>query len=295
MAPRAIWKGTLKIAALACEVALHTAATTSDRVAFHTINRATGHRVKRVFVDSETEKPVAPEDQVKGYEIARGEFVSLNPDELTNLVPASDKTIRVESFLACRDVDTVYLDRPYYLTPANSSATEVYALICGAMAAEKVAAIAQAILFRRVRTLLVRTHGAGLIASTLNFAYEIRDAKSAFQELPAKRIKGEMLDLAKHIVVTKKGSFNPQDFDDRYEAALDDLIKAKIAGKPLPRKRAPASDNVIDLMAALRESAGAKPATAKKSKSGAAATKARARRSTRTRSKSKATPRRKAG
>lgn len=286
MAPRAIWKGTLKIADLACEVALHTAATTSERVAFHTINRDTGHRVKRVFVDSETEKPVAPNDQVKGYEIAKDEFVVLDPDEITQLIPTSDKTIRVENFLACGDIDTVYLDRPYYVTPANRAAAEAYALIRAAMAEAKVAAIAEAILFRRVRTLLLRPHGAGLIASTLNFAYEIRDAKSAFDDIPAKRIKGEMLDLAKHIVATKKGSFKPEDFDDRYEEALDDMIKAKIAGKSLPKRKAPVASNVVDLMAALRQSAGKKSA-----KAAAPKTKAKAK----ARSKTKTAPRRKAG
>lgn len=279
---RAIWKGTLKIADLACDVALHTAATTSDRVAFHTINRATGHRVKRVFIDSESEKPVSPDDQVKGYEIAKDEFVMLEPEELADLVPTSDKTIRVENFLACTDIETVYLDRPYYLTPANRNAGEAYALIQKAMAEAEVAAIAEAILFRRIRTLLIRPHNSGLIASTLNFAYEIRDAKEVFEDIPASRVKGEMLDLAKHIVATKKGSFKPENFDDRYEAALDDLIKAKIAGKPLPKRRAPIATKVVDLMDALRQSAGHKgdKVSAPKRK---------------TRAKSKAPARRKAG
>jgi DNA end-binding protein Ku len=121
---------------------------------------------------------------------------------------------------------------------------------------ENVAAIAEAVLFRRIRTLLVRAHGPGLIATTLNYEYEVRSAEEAFEDIPKVKITGEMLDLAKHIISTKKGKFNPKEFDDRYEDALADLVKAKIEGKPVPRKKAPVSTKVVDLMEALRQSAG---------------------------------------
>lgn len=256
MAPRAVWKGRLQIAELSCAVALHTAASTSERIGFHTLNRATGNRVRRQFVDAETGKPVESEDQVKGYALASGEYVVLDPDEIAAAVPESDKTLAVSDFIACQDIDDTYFDRPYYLTPADRAAQEAFALIREGMARRKVAALARAVLFRRVRTVLIRADDAGMIATTLNFDHEVRPAAEVFRDIPARRIKGEMLELAEHIIKTKMGEFDISGFDDRYDAALAELVKARIEGrKIIPRKPAP-RENVVDLMTALRESAG---------------------------------------
>ena len=204
MAPRANWKGFLKIGEVTCPVALFTAASTSERIALHTINRETGHRVRRQFIDSETNKLVEKEDQVKGYESAKGEYAILEPDEVAASVPDSDKTLAVSAFIGCADIDHVYFDKPYYLTPSDKTAEESFILIREGMRKQKVAAIARTVLFRRVRTLLIRAHGKGLIANTLDFDYEVRSAKEAFRDVPAKNIKGEMLE-PEHIIKTKKG------------------------------------------------------------------------------------------
>ena len=278
MAPRANWKGFLKVAEVSCLVALYTAASTSDRIAFHTINRATGNRVRRQFVDSETGKPVDRDEQVKGYEIGSGEHIMLDPDEIASAVPESDKTLAVSAFIGCGDIDSVYFDKPYYLAPADRHAEEAYALIREGMRARNVAALAQTVLFRRVRTVLIRAHGSGLIATTLNFDYEVRSAKDAFDDVPDIRIKGEMLELAEHIIKTKRGKFDPAKFDDRYEEALAELVKAKLEGKKIEAPKQPKRDKVIDLMAALRESAGVggkKPATRSRSKAKAKTAKAK--------------------
>ena len=256
MAPRANWKGFLKIAEVTCPVALYTAASTSARVALHTINRASGHRVHRQFIDAETNKPVDKEDQVKGYEVAKGEYVMLEPEEVAAAVPESDKTLSVSAFIGCGDIDDVYFDKPYYLAPAGKMAEESFALIRDGMRKKKVAAIARTVLFRRVRTVLIRAHGDGLIATTLNFDYEVRSAKDAFSGVPGKHVKGEMLELAEHIIKTKKGKFDISKFDDRYEAALAELVKAKIEGKKIEAPKRAKDEKVVDLMAALRESAG---------------------------------------
>ena len=256
MAPRANWKGFLKVAELTCPVALYTAASTSERIAFHTLNRATGHRVRRQFVDQETGKPVESDEQVKGYEVGEGEYVVLEPDEIAAAVPESDKTLAVAAFIRCDDIDTVYFDRPYYLTPSNRIAEDAFALVREGLRARKVAALARTVLFRRVQTLLIRPHGEGLIATTLNFDYEVRSAEEAFHDVPAMTIKGEMLDLAKHIISTKRGKFDPSQFDDRYEAALAELVRAKLEGKPIELRKPPAPTKVVDLMEALRQSAG---------------------------------------
>ncbi|RXF72811.1 Ku protein [Hansschlegelia zhihuaiae] len=256
MAARANWKGFLKVGEVTCPVALYTAASTSDRIAFHTLNRETGNRVRRRYVDSQTGKPVEHDDQVKGFEVSSGEYVVLEPDEVAATVPESDKTLSVDAFIACDDIDDVYFDKPYYLAPTDKAAQEAFGLIREGMRAKKVAALARTVLFRRERTVLIRPHGPGLIATTLNFDYEVRSSAEAFSGLPKTKIADEMLDLAKHIISTKRGEFDPTKFEDRYEAALADLVKAKIEGRKItPRKpRAPAK--VTDLMEALRQSAG---------------------------------------
>lgn len=258
MAPRANWKGFLKVGELACPVALYTAASTSERIGFHTVNRATGNRVKREYVDEETGDVVEREDQVKGYEVASGEHVVLEPEEVAAAVPESDKTLHVEAFVGCSDIDDVYLDRPYYLAPVDASAEEAYALIRDGLKRKKAAALAHTILFRRERTLLVRPHGEGLIASTLNYDYEVRSAADAFRGVPKAKIQGEMLDLAKHIIATKRGEFDPASFDDRYETALAELVKAKLEGRTIKAPKRKAPPKVSDLMEALRQSAGFK-------------------------------------
>lgn len=256
MPPRANWKGFLKVAEVTCHVGLHTAASTSERLAFHTINRATGNRVHRVFVDSDTGKPVDKDDQVKGYEVGKGDYIMLDPDEVAAAVPESDKTLSVSAFIACGDVDDTYFDKPYYLAPADRAAEEAFALIREGMRKGNVAAIAKTVLFRRVRTLLIQAHGDGLVATTLNFDYEVRSAEDAFRDIPDLKIKGEMLELAEHIIKTKKGRFDPTKFDDRYEDALAELVKAKVEGRKIVPRKEPKRDRQVDLLAALRESAG---------------------------------------
>ncbi len=295
MAPRASWKGFLKIAELTCPVALYAAVSSSERISFHILNRKTGHRVHRQYVDSETGKPVELADTVKGYEGGEGEIVTLEPDELAAAVPEGDKTLSIEGFVPCGEIDQAYFDRPYFLGPTDRSGCECYALIRDGMRAENVAALARAVLFRRVRTLLVRAHRGGLIATTLKFDYEVRAADEAFDEIGDVKTKGEMLDLAKHIIDTKRGAFDPAAFEDRYESALADLVRAKRAGEKAPtRKRAP-KGQVVDLMSALRESAkgaGGGNSAAKRSKSTSSG---RGGKSSSRAGKTAKTPRRKAG
>lgn len=273
MAPRANWKGFLKVGEVTCAVALYTAASTSDRIAFHMVNRATGHRMNRQFVDSDTGKPVERDDQVKGYEVGQGDYVVLEPDEIAAAVPDTDKVLSVSAFIGCSDIDSVYFDKPYYLAPADRNAAEAFALIREGMRRKKVAAIASTVLFRRCRTLLIRAQGDGLIGTTLNFDYEVRAAEDAFDSVPDLKIKGEMLELAGHIIETKSGKFDPSHYEDRYESALADLVQAKVEGRKIEPRKPARQEKVVDLMAALRESAGAakkkKPAARAKAKAAA--------------------------
>ncbi|OAP35212.1 Ku protein [Sinorhizobium glycinis] len=276
VAARAQWKGYVRFGEVTAPVALYTATSTSERISFHTVNRETGNRVRREFVDSATGKPVEKEDQVKGYEVDDDRYVVLEPEEVASAVPESDKTLRVEAFITCDDVDKVYFDKPYYMTP-DKMGIDAFTLLREGMRKKKVAAIAHTVLFRRMRTVLLRPHDKGLIATTLNFDYEVRSAKEAFKEIPDIKIKGEMLDLAKHIIGTKKGSFSADEFDDRYEAALAELVKAKLEGKTLPKRAPPKVSKPNELLEALRQSAGITAAAEPKRRAGkASAAKGRA-------------------
>ncbi|WLS00284.1 Ku protein (plasmid) [Shinella sumterensis] len=272
MAPRANWKGFLKVGELVCPVALYTAASTSDRIAFHMLNRKTGHRLHREFIDSETGKTVEREDQVKGYEVGDGDYIALDPKEIAAALPESDKTLEIEAFIACDDIDDLYFDKPYYLTPSDRHGDEAFALIREGMKKSNVAALAETVLFRRMRTVLIRPEGQGLVATTLNYDYEVRSAEAAFSDVPDVKLKGEMLELAEHIINTKKGRFDPKGFDDRYDAALAEVVKAKIEGRKIKPVKPKAEGKVIDLMEALRQSAGKgeKPAKRKTKKPAAA-------------------------
>ncbi|UZF95652.1 non-homologous end joining protein Ku [Bosea sp. NBC_00550] len=280
MAPRAIWKGVLKVSEVTCPVALYTAASTAERISFHTLNRKTGHRVHRQFVDEVTGKPVEKEDQVKGYDRGAGDYIVLEPDEIADAIPESDKTLDVATFLPCDEIDDVFFDRPYYVAPSTPVASEAFKLIRDSMAAQKSAALARTVIFRRMRSILIRPHGEGLIATTLNFDYEVRSAEEAFSDIPKIKIEGEMLELAEHIIKTKAGEFDPKNFDDRYEAALAELVKAKIEGRKIrpPKRQEPSK--VVNLLDALRQSAKTNDKPAAKSKAA---------------SKAKGQPQRKAG
>ena len=238
-APRASWKGFLKIAEVTCPIGLYAAVSSSERIVLHTVNRSTGNRVSRQYVDAGTGDPVESGDQVKGYEIGKDEYVVLEPEEIAAAVPESDKRLTVSAFVGRDEIDDVFFDRPYFLAPSDRSADEAFVLIREGLRAAGAAAIAQAVLFRRMRTLLIRPLGAGLGATSLNFDYEVRSAREAFADVPDLEIKGEMLELAEHIIKTKVGEFDPSQVQDRYEAALAELVKAKIEGRAIEAPKQP--------------------------------------------------------
>jgi DNA end-binding protein Ku len=257
MAPRANWKGHFRLAAVSCPVALYTAVSASERIVFNTINRATGRRVRREFVDSETGEAVNKENQVKGYETDKDQYIIIEADELAATAAKSDKILTVSAFIGVDDMDETFFDKPYYLAPADRTGAEVFAIFREGLRQRKVLALAHAVLFRRQRVLTLRPEGDGLIATTLHFDYEARSAAEVFGAAPDLDIKGEMLDLAKHIIQTKTGAFDPAAYVDHYEAALAELVKAKIEGRAItpPKEEKPRAK--FNLLQALRESVGA--------------------------------------
>ena len=286
-AHRAQSKGHLKIGELSCAVGLYTAASTSERISFHMINESTGNRLKREFIDSETEEVAERDQQVKGFETGNGDYIMIDPEEVAAVVPDSDKMLEAEAFITCGEIDDVYFDKPYYLVPVEEADQDAFTSIRDALSKTSATAIARTVLFRRMRTVLIRAHGKGMIATTLNYDYEVRSSAEVFKDVAKVKVEAEMLDLAKHIITTKKGDFDPAKFDDRYEDALAALVKAKAEGKTLPKPKPIKVSKPNDLLKALRGSANMEKPSATKPKAANANSgkKATASKSTKSRAK----------
>lgn len=263
MAPRPNWKGYLKLSLVSCAVALYPATSTAERVRFHIINRKTGNRIRNEIVDAETGKPVDDEDRVKGFEVEKDRYVLLEDDELDNVALESTHTITVEEFVPLAEVDRIYLDESFYLVPQDEIAQDAFAVIREAMRKENLAGLARVVIYRRERLLLIVPRGKGLMATALRYNTEVRDEKAYFDAIPGTKVPADMLKLATQILESKRGHFDPKKFEDRYETALNALIAAKRAGKKPPAMAEPRPGNVINLMDALRRSAGTRAAARK--------------------------------
>jgi DNA end-binding protein Ku len=224
MAPRANWKGYLKLSLVSCAVALYPATSSSARVRFHTLNRETGNRVKRQFIDAETGDVVESDDQVKGYEVGKGSFILVEDDELEAIHIESTHTIDIESFVPRDQVDERYLDTPYYIAPDDKVAQEAFAVIRDAMAEGGRAGVARVVMARRERMVLLEPLGKGILATLLRYPYEVRGEEAYFEDIPELQLPAEMRGLVKHIIETKAADFDPSRFGDRYEQAVIDLI-----------------------------------------------------------------------
>ncbi len=256
MAPRPNWKGYLKLSLVSCPVALYPASSASEKVSFHMLNGATGNRLKQQYVDSETGDLVERDERIKGYEISKGDYVHVTDDELADVQIESSHTMDIESFVPRAEIDAIYIDNHYYLAPDDRVGEEAFAVIREAMRARGMVGIARVVLFGRERMLIVEPRAKGLMATTLHYAYEVRGDASYFDEIPKVELAKELLDLASHIIDTKKAKFDPAQFKDRYQDAVVALIKAKQAGKPVQAPKAAKPSNVVNLMDALRESLG---------------------------------------
>ena len=256
MAPRPNWKGHLKLSLVSCAVALYPATSTSQRIRFNIINRKTGNRIRNDVIDAETGQSVEPEDRVKGYQIEKGRYVLVEEDELDKVALESTHTIDIEQFVPMSEVDRIYLDESYYLVPQDDISQEAFAVIREAMRKEDLVGLARVVIYRREHLLLLAPRGKGLMATTLRYKSDVRDEKTYFDDIEDIKVPADMLKLAVHILKDKKGRFEPSKFEDRYESALVDMIKAKRAGKAPPIASAERPSNVVNLMDALRRSAG---------------------------------------
>src|ERR1700726_2755523 len=265
MAPRANWKGFLRLSLVTGPVALYPATSDSEKISFNQINRNTGHRIKYSRVDADTGEEVPNEDIVKAFKVDTDTYVEVSKEELENVALESTRTIEIDEFVPRSDIDPRYIIRPYYLRPDGKVGHDAFAVIRGTIRSMDKVAIGRLVLTNREHIIALEALGKGLMGTLLRYPYEVRSEDEYFDEIQDVKVTKDMLDLAKHIVNQKSGRFEPEKFEDQYEAALVDLINKKRAGQPLAKKDRPAGPNVVALMEALRRSVGgAEPAKASK-------------------------------
>ena len=254
MAPRAYWKGYLKLSLVSCPIALFPATSEREKISFHQINKKTGNRIKYRKVDAESGDDVDTEDIIKGYEVGKGEYLELDPEELEAVAIESKRVIDIDEFVPKKEIDELYLNNPYYIVPDGEVGAQAFAVIREAIKQEGMVAIGKVVFTSREHIIALEPRGKGLMGVTLRYPYEVRKEQDYFDDIPNEKVPKDMLELATHIVETKAGHFNPEKFDDRYEDALKELLKKKQSGQKIdrPTERAPAK--VINLMDALRRS-----------------------------------------
>jgi len=254
MAPRAYWKGYLKLSLVSCPIALFPATSEREKINFHQINKDTGHRIKYRKVDAETGEEVDSEKIIKGYEVGKGQYIEIAPEELEAVAIESKRTIEIDEFMPKKEIDELYLNSPYYIVPDGEVGQQAFAVIREAIKREGMVALGKVVFTSREHVIALEPRGKGLLGITLRYPYEVRKEEEYFDEIPDGKIPKDMLELASHIVETKSGHFEPEKFEDQYEDALKELIRKKQSGQPIerPQRREPAK--VINLMDALRRS-----------------------------------------
>lgn len=255
MLPRAYWKGSLKLSLVTCPVALYPASTTVERTRFHMINTETGNRLKQQMVDSETGEVVEKEQKGRGYEVSKGEYVQIEKEELEAVQLESNHTIDIDNFVPRDEIDRRYLDSPYYMVPDGNAGIDAFAVIRDAMKDQDRVALARVVLSNRERIVAIEPLGKGLIATTLRYAYEVRNEEDFFADIKTPKISKDMVELAAHILDSKAANFDASKFEDEYENALKAMVKQKASGKTIKSAEKPVkADNVISLMDALKQS-----------------------------------------
>src|ERR1051325_6615324 len=255
MAPRANWKGFLRLSLVTCPVALYPATSDTEKVSFNQINRKTGHRIKYAKVDAETGEEVAAEDIMKGYKVDTDTYIEITKDELDDIALESTRTIEIDEFVPKADIDSRYLIRPYYLVPDGKVGHDAFAVIRETIRTMNKVAIGRVVLTTREHIIALEPLGKGLMGTLLRYPYEVRSEKDYFDDVQDVKLTKDMLDLARHIVEQKAGEFDPKAFEDHYETALIELINQKRNGVKIAPKAAPKTGgNVINLMDALKKS-----------------------------------------
>jgi DNA end-binding protein Ku len=270
MAPRASWKGYLKLSLVSCPVRLYPATSSSERIRFNQLHKDTHNRINMKPVDPELGL-VERSDLVKGYEYEDKKYIILSDEDLEAVKLETNHTMAIEAFVDEAEVDVIYQDTPYYLAPDGAMAEETFIVLREAMRAAGKMAVARLVLSSRERMVTVAPRGKGMFVCTLRAPNEVRATSAYFDDIPNAEPDKEMLELAQALIAQKTTKFDPAAYEDRYEAALKAMIKEKLKGHKPIIAAAPERGNVVNLMDALKASLGqAKPPAASRSKTTAA-------------------------
>jgi DNA end-binding protein Ku len=258
MAQRPIWRGQLRLALVSCPVALYSTKHDRGTIRFHLINPATGNRIRMVTQDAETEREVARADLVKGYEFKKDTYVLLTDEDFASVRVDSSSVMTIDKFVDAASIDPIYYDSSYYLVPDGEAGRDVYAVLLQAFEKSNRVGLSRVVIAQRERTIALRTGADGLVAQTLYEARDINDAKPLFGDVAGLRTDPSMVDLARQLIERQAARYSPSDLEDRYETRLRALIDAKIKGADIEDEAPvePERGNVVDLMAALKESLG---------------------------------------
>ena len=254
VAPRAVWKGFLKVGSVSCGVKLVGATSETGKVHFKILNRKDGLPVKSAYVDEQTGDVVETQDQTKGFELEKDDFIEIEPDEIKKLKLTSAHTLEVDEFVALDDIDTRYLEKPYYLIPADGAALEAFSVLREAMKKKRVAARSCVVLYQRGREVVIQPFGKGMLLTELRTRNEMVSEKSVFEDLTSPKYDKDLLEIAELLIDKKVTKFDPSKFEDTYEDALIAMIDAKRKGKKPPKAAPPPRENVVDLASVLRKS-----------------------------------------
>jgi len=205
-------------------------------------------------MDAETGREVEKDDIVKGYEISKGNYIEIDDEELEAIALESTRLIDIDEFVPKQEIDELYIGDPYYVVPGDKVGAQAFTVIRDAIRKEGMVALGRVVFTSREHVIALEPRGKGLMGMTLRYPYEIRDETDYFDDIPEEKVTKDMLELATHIVETKSGHFRPENFQDRYETALKDLLRKKQHGEKIepPKERTPS--NVVSLMDALRKS-----------------------------------------
>ena len=265
---RPYWSGQVQISLVSFGVKLFTATEAKNEIRFHQIERSTGERVRHQKVRAsaveadpgETTETVQQSDIVKGYEYAKGQYVTIEPDELAALRVPSKHTMEILQFVEEKDVDPEFYEKPYFVVPENENSTEAFLTVREAMIDTGRIGLTKIAFNGREHVVALAPAGdekhPGMMAYTMRYAAELRNADEYFRDIPAKKVDDDSLGLAKELIKRKAGPFDPSRYVDGYEVAVKELVDAKVNHLPIPRDEAPAPrrNNVVNLMDALRKS-----------------------------------------
>lgn len=256
--PRPVWRGHLRLALVSCPIALYSAVRASSGLHFHMINPKTGHRIRMVTQDAETDEELSRGDLVKGYEFEKDRYVLLDEDDFEQARIDSSSTLTIGKFVDVTSIDPVYFDTAYYVGPDGDAGLDVFAVLRDAIQKAHTAALSRVVIARRERAVAIIPFGNGLVCHTLHEPADLWDSAPLFEDIAGVKPDPDMVALATQLIDRQNGKFQPEDTTDRYEARLREVIEAKLKGEGITPEAIdqPDRSNVIDLMAALKASLG---------------------------------------